>query len=120
MPKILVVDDESAILFALDEYFSACGYEVAVADGLTEAMAQLEQSPYDAVIADLRLTGSGGTEGLDIAERVRSHHPSTRVVILTAFGSPEAEREAHRRGVDAFLHKPVPLSELARVVAGLA
>jgi DNA-binding NtrC family response regulator len=117
MPKVLVVDDESAILFALSEYFSARGCEVALADGLDEAMARLEEPGYVAVIADLRLSGSGSTEGLDIVERVHLHHPSTRVVILTAFGSPEIEREAYRRGADAVLHKPVPLAELARAVA---
>ncbi len=119
MPKILVVDDESAILFAMDEYFSASGYEVDCAEGLEEAKARLETSGYQAVIADLRLTGSGGTEGLEIVERVRSHHPSTRVVILTAYGTPEVEREARLRGADVFLHKPVPLSELARVISGM-
>jgi DNA-binding response OmpR family regulator len=120
MPRILVVDDESAILFAMDEYFSARGYEVDCARGLEEAGARLQASRYEAVIADLRLTGSGGTEGLEVVERVRSHHPSTRVIILTAFGSPEVEREARRRGADAFLHKPVPLPELARVLTGPA
>ena len=44
----------------------------------------------------------------------------TRVVLLTGNGTPEIEAEARRRGVDAFLHKPLPLRELERVVAGLA
>jgi CheY-like chemotaxis protein len=40
-------------------------------------------------------------------------------VLLTAYGSPEIEAEARRLGVDSFLHKPKPLTEVAEVVAGL-
>jgi two-component system response regulator (stage 0 sporulation protein F) len=71
------------------------------------------------VIADLRLTGSHGTEGLELVEYVRQHQPLTRVIILTAYGSPEIEREARQRRVDAFLHKRMSLPEVAQVVADL-
>jgi DNA-binding NarL/FixJ family response regulator len=58
-------------------------------------------------------------EGLAIAAHVREHCPRTRVVILTAYGSPATETEARALGVDAFIHKPKPLAELARVVERL-
>ena len=40
-------------------------------------------------------------------------------MILTAYGSPAAEKEARTRGVDAFIHKPKPLAEVARVIGEL-
>jgi ActR/RegA family two-component response regulator len=58
-------------------------------------------------------------DGLAIAAYVREHCPHTRVVILTAYGSPAAEKEARTRGVDAFIHKPKPLAEVARVIGQL-
>ena len=117
--RLLVVDDERAILMAVGEYFRRRGYEVACARQLAEAEALLSQDAYACVIADLRLTAQGTDDGLVIAAYVREHCPQTRVVILTAYGSPAAEKEARTRGVDAFIHKPKPLAEVARVIGQL-
>jgi len=117
--RILIVDDEQPILFALREYFTTFHYEVDCARELQEALALLSRGRYDVVIADLRLTGSRGAEGLEIIGHVRQHAPGTRVILLTAYGSAEMEAEARLRGVDAFLHKPKPLPEIAQLVKGL-
>jgi CheY-like chemotaxis protein len=118
-PQLLVVDDERAILMAVGEYFRRRGYEVACARERAEAEALLAENQYACVIADLRLTTQGTDDGLAIAAYVREQCPKTRVVILTAYGSPAAEKEARLRGVAAFIHKPKPLAEVARVVGQL-
>jgi len=117
--SILMVEDEEFIRFALEDYFSMKGYEVESAAEWEEAEALLATRRYDLVISDLRLTGFGGTEGLEIIGFLRQRWPDTRVIILTGFGSFEVEAEAKRRGVDAFLHKPMPLPELCRVAESL-
>lgn len=117
--KILVVDDEESILFAVREYFTHRGYQVDCARTVDEAKALLGRGPYSVIVADLRLTGSDRVEGLEIVSCVRSRYPSTRLIVLTAYGAPDIEREARRRGVDSFLHKPTPLAELARILANL-
>jgi len=117
--RLLLIDDEEPILFALREYFNAYGYDVDCAREMEEAEALLANVPYAAVIADLRLTGSHGAEGLEIIGYVRERCPWTRIIILTAYGSPEVEAEARRRGVDSFLHKPKPLPEVAQIVYAL-
>lgn len=117
--RILVVDDEEAILFAMREYFTALGYHVDCARELEEAKALLPQTPYAVVIADVRLTGSHSTEGLELVEYICQYYASTRSIILTAYGSPETEQEARRRGADAFLHKRMSLPEVAQVVSEL-
>jgi len=117
--KILIVDDEEAILFAMRDYLTACGGEVDCAQDLDEAQALLSASHYAVVIADLRLTGLGGTEGLQLVSLVRNQSPGTRVVVLTAYGTQEMESEALRRGADAVLRKPKPLNQILQVVSGL-
>ncbi len=117
--RILVVDDEEPILFALREYFTALGYDVDAAREAPEAESFLASAHYDLVIADLRLCGSQGAQGLEILASARKRAPNTRTILLTAYGSPEVEREARHKGVDAFLHKPKPLPEVARIVVGL-
>jgi len=116
--RILVVDDEEAIRDATREYLSALGYEVDAAQEREEAEALLTTATYSLVIADMRLTGVHGREGLELVGYLRERCPWARVVVLTAYGSPDLEAEARRRGADAFLQKPVPLAELARL-AGL-
>lgn len=115
--RLLIVDDEESILFAMSDYLTARGYEVDCAQNLKEAQALLSRTRYAGVIADLRLSASDGVEGIDIIRFVRERHRSTRTIILTAYGSPQIEQEARRQGVDAFLHKPMPLPEVARIVS---
>lgn len=118
--RILVADDEEGVLFALREYLGCCGWAVDTAQTAAEALRLLETRGYSAVITDLRFSGSQGTEGLSIVESARTHQPHAPVVMMTAFGTPEAEAAARRLGVDAFVPKPVPLWELARLVQGWA
>jgi len=117
--RLLVVDDEPAILMALREFFKHRGYRVDSVHGRQEAEDLLTRERYACVIADLHLSADCPDGGLRLLEIVRQHHPETRFVILTAHPSTNAELEARRRGVDAFLWKPKPLFELALLVASL-
>jgi DNA-binding response OmpR family regulator len=117
--RLLIVDDEAAIRFALSEYFRGNGWSVDSAAEKEEAEALLTCTEYAVVIADLRLTGISGVEGLDIIQLSRHLRPETRVVLLTGNGTPELEAEARRRGADAFLHKPLPLARLEAVIDSL-
>lgn len=117
--RLLVVDDEAAIRFALVEYFRGSGWTVDAASEKEEAEALLACTAYSVVIADLRLTGIHGVEGLDIVQCSRHLRPDTRVVLLTGNATPEIEAEARRRGADAFLQKPLPLPHLEAIVDDL-
>jgi len=117
--RMLVVDDEEPILFAMREYFSACGYRVDCARELEEAQALVLEYDYDMVVADLRLTDVYGSEGLSLIGHLRRCSPRTPIILLTAYGSPEVEREARRLGVARVLHKPQPLPHVAQIVFGL-
>lgn len=118
--RILVADDEEGVLLALKEYLGCCGWQVDAALTATEAQRLLATKAYAAVITDLRFSGPSGTEGLSIVRAAHTHCPGAPVVLMTGNGSAEAEAEARRLGVDAFVPKPVPLWELARLVQGWA
>ena len=117
--RILIVDDEPLIVLAMRKYFEGLGYIVDAAHELEEAQALLANRAYDLVIADLRLTGIGGVEGLQIVSEVHHRCAHTRVILLSAFGTPEIERESYHRGADAFLHKPKAMMEIATVASTL-
>jgi len=117
--RILIVDDEDLIVMAMRKYFEGLGFLVDGAYELEEAQALLANYRYDLVIADLRLTGIGGVEGLQIVADVHQRCANTRVVLLSAYGTPEIERESYNRGADAFLHKPKAMMEIAHVARTL-
>ncbi len=116
-PKILVVDDEKAIRFAVQEYLTGCGYEVDAARDQNEAEALLTRHAYSVLISDLRLTGSDDTQGLDIAASALNRQPALRCILLTAYGTPDIERRAYGQGVHLCMSKPKPLDEVAAAVS---
>jgi DNA-binding response OmpR family regulator len=117
--RILIIDDEQAILHAVARYFTRIGFEVDCACELEEAEALVAHCRYDLVIADLALSDRFGTEGLEIVRYIHHSSPRTRIVLLTGHGSPAVEREALRRGCDRMLYKPKPLLELAKIAVEL-
>jgi len=118
--RILLADDEEAPLLVVKEYLRCCGWEVDAVRSVDEARQLLETRGYSAVITDLRFSGPQSAEGMSIVRLARTHNPAAPVVVMTGYFSPEAEAEARRLGVDAFVPKPVPLWELARLVQGWA
>jgi DNA-binding NtrC family response regulator len=114
--RLLIVDDEESILFAMRDYFIAHGYAVDCARNHEEATACVVREAYGVVIADLRLSVTRDDDGLDLIGYVRDHSPSTRTILLTAHGSVAIAGEAQRFRVDVVLHKPKPLPEVARIV----
>ncbi len=116
--RLLIVDDEPPIRYALRDYFSAADYEVDCAGSYDEAVAALDARRYDGVIADLRLDEGDEARGLDVVRIARARNRTGTIVVLSAHGSAEMAAEARRRGADAFLDKPVPLPAIARLLAG--
>ncbi len=114
-PRLLVVDDEEAIGRATAMFFRAHGWEVDVAREREEAEAMLSTSRYALALADMRLTGAHGREGLELVGFVRERCPWTRIVVLTGYVSEELAVEVRRRGADLFLEKPVALPELVKI-----
>jgi DNA-binding NtrC family response regulator len=117
--NLLVVDDEKSICFSMSEYFSQHGFKVDTARAMEEAEGLIEATEYKVIIQDLRLRLARQTDGIEIIKLVHKRTPDTRIVVLTSYGSPEAEAEARRAGADAFLRKPEPLAHVAQVVQGL-
>lgn len=117
--RLLVVDDESAILAATCAYLRGIGHDVDGAGEREEAEALLAVECYAVVILDMHMTGAHGREGLELLRFLREQCPWARTVVVTAHGSPELEAEARRFGACAFLQKPVPLADIARVTESL-
>jgi len=107
--RLLVIDDDEAVLRTYEAHFARAGFEVERAATLQQAAAHLSAHRFDAVIADVCLTPGGGPEGLSVAAFLRNGRQQAPVIVLTAYGEPDHAVAAARLGADAFLHKPVSL-----------
>ncbi|HUP47407.1 MAG TPA: response regulator [Thermoanaerobaculia bacterium] len=113
MNRILLVDDEEGIMFAMSHYFRRHGFSVDCAADIEAARLFLSEREYVLAIVDVHLTGRAASDGLDLAERIRRELPRTVVIIMTALESPESERRAAEMGVHSFVRKPARLAYLA-------
>jgi len=107
--RVLVVDDEENLNWGVVASLRRDQY---VADGaLTgeEAIRRLTEASYDCVISDVQMPGM---DGFDLLLWLRERQPQTRVIMMTAFGSPTIRQEAVRGGVVAYLEKPFDLQTL--------
>jgi len=116
---LLIIDDEESICVSMREYFTQQGFNVDTALEIHDAEKLILEKRYGVIIQDLRLGINKRPDGLEIIKLVRDRHPQTRIIVLTAYGSTDVEEEVRRSGVDAFLHKPKPLSQVAQVIHGL-
>lgn len=105
-PHVLVVDDEPAIATLLAKGLTMAGLKVTTAFSGEQAVAALETERFDALLTDQNLPG---LSGLDIARLARSFNPRMPVVIITAFPSEDAVRNAASLGVAEYITKPLDL-----------
>lgn len=109
--RVLVVEDELLIRWAIAETLAQAGHTVVeAADGATAVMTlKSEAQRIDAVVLDCRLPDS---DDLTLVATVRRLAPSSPVVLMTAFGSPELVKDAFDLGVYRVLHKPFEMHDL--------
>ena len=110
--KILLVDDETAILDTLEILFRGEGYDVAVADSGPKALAALEDEKPDIVLTDIRMPGASGLEVLSQAQEV---DPEIAVILMTAQASLQSAVRAVNEGAYYYLQKPFANDELLAI-----
>lgn len=116
MKRILVVDDEEAILLALKKLLKRPNIEIDTAESLEHVLALLQHHSYAIVIADLRLSGTFAKEGFQVLEHVKKGSPATIVVLITAYGNVEIRERAQELGADYYFEKPFNMNDLYDIV----
>lgn len=117
--RLMIVDDQEPIVFSVHDYFTEHGWEVDCAREMAEARALASANDYDVVITDLHLTGIDGGEGLELVTYLRARGRS-KVVVFTAYGTAESEREALERGAHAFVQKTTSICDIAQLITRLS
>lgn len=113
--SILVVDDEPLIRWSLSETLTDSGHRIVEAADGTSAVEAMVHSrpPFDVVLLDFRLPDSND---LSLLSRLRRLAPDTRIIMMTAFGTPEMTQGALELGADRVVSKPFEISDVASLV----
>lgn len=113
MPHILIIEDEPSMSWALAEGLSEDGFTIDTFKSAEEAWTWLQTGQSDLVISDLQLPGMSG---LELARKLQKGPHAQPVIIVTAYGTPQALSELRRLGVADCFPKPFPIDMLRRSV----
>lgn len=116
LKKIMVVDDEQSILLSLSYVLKTEGVEVITCSEIEQAETALDNTHFDLVIADIRMSGVNGIEGLELLSYIKDRF-DTKVIIMTGYDSYGTKNEAYRRGAHYYFQKPVDIPELLKQVS---
>jgi DNA-binding NtrC family response regulator len=114
--RILVVDDEDAVLFSYKKLLSSKTVRVDGCMTLEKALSLIRENDYDALITDLRLTHSEGNEGMEILKFVKQYKPSIPVILLTGYGNDQIKDNALALGACGYFDKPVQITKLITIL----
>ena len=111
--RILIVDDDPALLRLLSMRLSSVGYEVAAVESGEKCIARIPTFQPHLVITDLRMDGM---DGMALFDQIHERSPALPVIILTAHGSIPEAVDATSRGVFGYLTKPFDSKDLLEQV----
>jgi two-component system, NtrC family, response regulator AtoC len=109
MGRILIADDHDALRRGLKRGLTEAGHEVEEASNGNAAIERLHDSYFDVVLSDLKM---GGSDGMDVLRTTRAMHPSTAVILMTAFGTVNTAVEAMKIGAFDYVQKPFEIEEM--------
>jgi two-component system response regulator (stage 0 sporulation protein F) len=113
MARLLIVDDESDIREFARSFFKKRGIEVFTASGGRQALDIIAKESPDLVLMDVRMEEMTGIEAL---RELRKTNKSTKVIMVTGVEEEVTIKEANDLGVLSYVHKPLILEELEKIV----
>ena len=114
MGRILIADDHDALRRGLVRGLTEGGHDVEEASNGNAAIERLHDGYFDVVLSDLKM---GGSDGLDVLRTTRALHPTTAVILMTAFGTVNTAVEAMKSGAFDYVQKPFEIEEMEVKIA---
>lgn len=111
--RLLVLDDERAVVDYLCESLAAEGYDTLGMTSPVDALARIKTEVFDLVITDVEMPG---LRGIDLLAAILEAKPSQLVLLITAFGSVEMAVQAVQSGACDFLTKPFKIEALLHAI----
>ncbi len=113
--KVLLVDDEIEFVNTLSNRLGMRGISTDVVYDGQQALDYVAEHEPDVIVLDLEMPK---VHGMDVLRQLSKTHPDIQVVILTAYGTEEREKEAEKLNAFDFLNKPVDVETLVERIRG--
>lgn len=113
MAKLLIVDDEIDIREFAKSFFMKRDIEVFTASGGAEALEIIDRDQPDLVLLDVQMEE---ISGIEVLKRLREAKNDIKVIMVTGAEDPSIINEANGLGVKGYVHKPLVLEELEKIV----
>src|SRR2546430_17470096 len=113
---VLLVDDDFTVRTAIAAALERPNRRIITCADYESAQILLEMLPISTAIADLRLSGPFGSEGLDLISFAADKQPGAKVVLISGDATLELQREATARGAVALLRKPFAIEEIEMAI----
>ena len=113
MAKILVVDDEPDMIWAITNVLLSENHSVVSVNSGEEALAKVKSIPLDLILLDFRLPGM---DGIQILEKVKEIRPELPVIMVTGYGGIEEAVQAIKLGASHYISKPFDNAQLIETV----
>ena len=114
MGRILIADDHDSLRRGLAQALAEASHDVEEAPNGNAAIEKLHEGFFDVVVSDLKM---GGSSGLDVLKTCKTLHPTTAVILMTAFGSVSTAVEAMKSGAFDYVQKPFEVEEMELKIA---
>jgi len=115
MFRILVVDDEQDIRDFAKSFFEKRGIKVLTASGGVEALDIIDKQKPDLVLLDIHMEEMSGVE---VLKELRQNKNDIKVIMVTGVEEEAIVNEANSWGIRGYIHKPLVLEELEKIVVG--
>ena len=118
MKYVLIVDDEEQLLLTMQAGFEPFKdrFEILTARNGKEATVLLASARVNLVVTDLKMPEM---DGFELLAFLKNNFPEIPAIVMTAFGTPEIERQLVRSGMISMLEKPVDFDELTQLIVNL-
>src|ERR1700676_3688886 len=112
--RVLLVDDDDAVLELMTALLESNGFEVVAVGGVTEALKCISTQSFPVLITDLHMPNAG--DGFTVISAMRHSQPNALTMLLSAFPDVKSAMEAITLQVDEIVVKPVEVKQLAELV----
>ncbi|HUH45758.1 MAG TPA: sigma-54 dependent transcriptional regulator [Arenibacter sp.] len=109
MPKILIIEDDTAFCQMLQKFLLRNGYDVAVSYTAADAKIKFKETVFNLILTDLRLPNY---DGVQLLSDIKEMNPQTQVIVMTGFAEVASAVEAMKKGAYDYISKPFTPEEI--------
>ncbi len=107
LKRLLVIDDDHSVLFALKRLFESALVRVDTSDSLEKAKEFIDSTHYNVILTDLAFSEVVKDAGIEISSYAKAKHPKVKVILWTGSETATLEEQAKAAEVDMIFKKPL-------------